>query len=179
MAEEAPPSQTQSGSDPDPLQYWNASDSACNWVGVVCDSTRSFVFSLRLLVAVLVGHIPANTIGNLAQLRILSLRCLQTASHVVSAFCAVDAVDPTVMTSAGLFVHQQCLSVDRPRLSPPAPRSTSAIETTISVCILLVTAFVAVVLRLIPYEYIGRNRVPVFPFKGLPSTFHGFVIFSL
>ncbi|KAL7240759.1 hypothetical protein ACSBR2_006412 [Camellia fascicularis] len=72
-----------------------------------------------------------------------------------------------------MISKQQYLWVDRPRVSPPAPRSAS---TTTSVCILLVTAFVAVVLRLIPYECIGRNRVPVFPFKGLPSTFHGFVI---
>ncbi|KAL7260842.1 hypothetical protein ACSBR1_006496 [Camellia fascicularis] len=68
------------------------------------------------------------------------------------------------------------LSVDRPPISPPAPRSTSALETTISVCILLVTASVAVVLRLIPYEYIGGNRVPVIVFKGFPYAFHGFVI---
>ncbi|CAL5338530.1 unnamed protein product [Camellia sinensis] len=38
------------------------------------------------------------------------------------------------------------------------------------------TAAVAVALRLVPYEYIGRNRVPAIVFKGLPSTFHGFVI---
>ncbi|KAI4335795.1 hypothetical protein L6164_014405 [Bauhinia variegata] len=53
---------------------WNASDSACNWVGVECDAARSFVFSLRLPGVGLVGRIPPNTIGRLTQLRVLSLR---------------------------------------------------------------------------------------------------------
>ncbi|THG14763.1 hypothetical protein TEA_006807 [Camellia sinensis var. sinensis] len=68
------------------------------------------------------------------------------------------------------------LLVDRPHVSAPAARSISAIETTISGSILILTAAVAVALRLVPYEYIGRNRVPAIVFKGLPSTFHGFVI---
>ncbi|XP_054792189.1 probable inactive receptor kinase At2g26730 [Prosopis cineraria] len=53
---------------------WNASDSACNWFGVQCDSSRSFVFSLRLPGVGLLGGIPPNTIGRLTQLRVLSLR---------------------------------------------------------------------------------------------------------
>ncbi|KAI8024534.1 putative inactive receptor kinase [Camellia lanceoleosa] len=65
---------------------WNASDSACNWVGVVCDSNRSFVFSLRLPAAGLVGQIPANTIGNLTQLRILSLRANRLSGQIPSDF---------------------------------------------------------------------------------------------
>ncbi|CAH2042066.1 unnamed protein product [Thlaspi arvense] len=52
------------------------SDSACTWVGVRCDANRSFVQSLRLPGVGLVGEIPANTIGNLTQLRALSLRTL-------------------------------------------------------------------------------------------------------
>ncbi|XXG56017.1 hypothetical protein AAC387_Pa03g3549 [Persea americana] len=53
---------------------WNASDSACNWVGVGCDRSRSFVYSLRLPGVGLIGQIPNGTIGNLTRLRILSLR---------------------------------------------------------------------------------------------------------
>lgn len=53
---------------------WNASESACNWVGVECDSNRSFVSSLRLPGVGLIGQIPAGTLGNLTQLRVLSLR---------------------------------------------------------------------------------------------------------
>ncbi|XP_057507290.1 probable inactive receptor kinase At2g26730 [Actinidia eriantha] len=53
---------------------WNASDSACDWVGVQCDPNRSSIYSLRLPGVGLVGQIPANTIGKLTQLRILSLR---------------------------------------------------------------------------------------------------------
>lgn len=53
---------------------WNASDSACNWVGVECDSNRSNVYNLRLPGVGLVGQIPENTIGRLTHLRVLSLR---------------------------------------------------------------------------------------------------------
>lgn len=53
---------------------WNASASACDWVGVKCDVSRSFVYSLRLPAVDLVGPVPPATIGRLSQLRILSLR---------------------------------------------------------------------------------------------------------
>lgn len=39
------------------------------------------------------------------------LRCLQTASQVISALCAVDDVDPTVMTSDGLKFDPSKLKV--------------------------------------------------------------------
>ncbi|THG08091.1 hypothetical protein TEA_015331 [Camellia sinensis var. sinensis] len=39
------------------------------------------------------------------------LRCLQTASQVISALCAVDDVDPTVMTSDGLKLDPSKLKV--------------------------------------------------------------------
>lgn len=52
---------------------WNSSDSACSWVGVTCDPTNSSVIYLRLPGVGLVGQIPPNTIGNLTQLRVLSL----------------------------------------------------------------------------------------------------------
>lgn len=52
---------------------WNESISACDWVGVECDANRSFVYSLRLPGAGLVGLIPPNTLGQLTQLRVLSL----------------------------------------------------------------------------------------------------------
>ncbi|CAI9780383.1 unnamed protein product [Fraxinus pennsylvanica] len=53
---------------------WNQSDSACDWVGVQCDPTNSSVYYLRLPGAGLVGDIPADTLGRLTQLRVLSLR---------------------------------------------------------------------------------------------------------
>lgn len=39
------------------------------------------------------------------------IRCLQTASQVISALCAVDDVDPTVMTSDGLKLDPSKLKV--------------------------------------------------------------------
>ncbi|KAK6126889.1 hypothetical protein DH2020_039370 [Rehmannia glutinosa] len=53
---------------------WNQSESACGWVGVECDATNSSVYYLRLPGVGLVGQIPANTLGRLSQLRVLSLR---------------------------------------------------------------------------------------------------------
>ncbi|KAL2330939.1 hypothetical protein Fmac_018520 [Flemingia macrophylla] len=53
---------------------WNTSGSACNWFGVQCDPSGSFVRSLHLPAVGLVGPIPPNTIGRLTQLRVLSLR---------------------------------------------------------------------------------------------------------
>ncbi|XAR66956.1 Non-specific serine/threonine protein kinase [Bertholletia excelsa] len=65
---------------------WNQSDSACTWVGVRCDANRSFVQSLRLPGVGLVGEIPANTIGNLTQLRALSLRSNRLSGQIPADF---------------------------------------------------------------------------------------------
>lgn len=65
---------------------WNASDSACNWVGVQCDANRSYVYSLRLPGVGLVGPIPPNTLGKLTQLRVLSLRSNRLSGEVPSDF---------------------------------------------------------------------------------------------
>lgn len=65
---------------------WNASDSACNWVGVECDANQSSVYSLRLPGVGLVGQIPSNTIGRLTQLRVLSLRSNRLSGGIPSDF---------------------------------------------------------------------------------------------
>ncbi|KAK8959033.1 putative inactive receptor kinase [Platanthera guangdongensis] len=53
---------------------WSASESACNWVGVTCDASRTAVIALRLPGAELMGPIQPATLGSLSSLRILSLR---------------------------------------------------------------------------------------------------------
>lgn len=53
---------------------WNASLSACTWVGVSCDASNSSVYSLRLPGVGLIGQIPPDTLSRLSQLRVLSLR---------------------------------------------------------------------------------------------------------
>ncbi|GKV06500.1 hypothetical protein SLEP1_g18394 [Rubroshorea leprosula] len=65
---------------------WNASVSACDWVGVICDANRSFVFSVRLPGVGLVGTIPPNTLGRLGQLRVLSLRANRLFGEIPSDF---------------------------------------------------------------------------------------------
>ncbi|XP_050216365.1 probable inactive receptor kinase At5g58300 isoform X2 [Mercurialis annua] len=57
------------------LLNWSPASSVCNtWVGVTCNSNRTRVVKLRLPGVGLVGPIPANTLGKLDALRVLSLR---------------------------------------------------------------------------------------------------------
>lgn len=65
---------------------WNASDSVCKWVGVQCDASSSYVYSLRLPAVDLVGPVPPNTIGRLTQLRVLSLRSNGLTGEIPSDF---------------------------------------------------------------------------------------------
>lgn len=65
---------------------WNASSSACSWVGVVCDAGRSAVVSLRLPAVGLLGNIPADTLGRLSQLRVLSLRSNRLTGPIPADF---------------------------------------------------------------------------------------------
>lgn len=54
---------------------WNNSTSVCtSWVGITCDLNGTRVIAVRLPGVGLFGTIPANTIGKLDALRILSLR---------------------------------------------------------------------------------------------------------
>lgn len=55
---------------------WNISTSSspCSWRGVECDSTTDRVVRLRLPGAGLRGQLRLNSIGNLSELRVLSLR---------------------------------------------------------------------------------------------------------
>jgi hypothetical protein len=53
---------------------WNPATSVCTWVGINCTLDGSRVLSVRLPGVGLYGPIPANTIGKLDALAILSLR---------------------------------------------------------------------------------------------------------
>ncbi|XP_015063111.1 probable inactive receptor kinase At1g48480 [Solanum pennellii] len=54
---------------------WNATNSTpCSWEGVKCDTTINRVIELRLPGYGLSGEMPLNSIGNLTELRTLSLR---------------------------------------------------------------------------------------------------------
>ncbi|KAF2310715.1 hypothetical protein GH714_016534 [Hevea brasiliensis] len=65
---------------------WNESNSACSWIGVVCDGNQSSVRELRLPGVDLVGQIPPNTLGKLTQLRVLSLRSNRLSGEIPSDF---------------------------------------------------------------------------------------------
>ncbi|KAH6773866.1 Leucine-rich repeat protein kinase family protein [Perilla frutescens var. frutescens] len=54
---------------------WNAADPICtSWIGITCSSDRTRVAGVHLPGVGLFGSIPANTIGKLDGLRVLSLR---------------------------------------------------------------------------------------------------------
>lgn len=54
---------------------WNSSAPICtSWVGVVCNSNRSRVIAVHIPAVGLYGSIPANSIGRLDALKVLSLR---------------------------------------------------------------------------------------------------------
>lgn len=55
---------------------WNTTSSVtpCSWQGVKCDNTTNRVTALRLPGDSLRGQLPLNSIGNLTELRVLSLR---------------------------------------------------------------------------------------------------------
>ncbi|KAJ9129370.1 hypothetical protein P3X46_033852 [Hevea brasiliensis] len=57
------------------LLNWNPASSVCSsWTGITCNPNRTRVIELRLPGVGLFGHIPANTLGKLDALRVLSLR---------------------------------------------------------------------------------------------------------
>lgn len=65
---------------------WNSSVSACSWFGVKCNANNSFVHSLRLPGAGLVGSIPPNSLGQLTQLRVLSVHSNGLYGEIPSDF---------------------------------------------------------------------------------------------
>jgi hypothetical protein len=52
--------------------------------------------------------------------------------------------------------------IDRSRMSLPRPSTTSSTEETISLSILFLTSALSTLLQLIPYDQIGKYRVPKF-----------------
>lgn len=64
---------------------WNPSNPVCTtWVGVTCTTSSTRVISLRLPGVGLYGPIPANTIGKLNGLKILSLRSNRLSGNLPS-----------------------------------------------------------------------------------------------
>ncbi|XP_076909496.1 putative inactive receptor kinase At2g26730 [Bidens hawaiensis] len=71
---------------------WNSTAFVCTWRGVTCDTTNTSVISFRLPGARLVGKIPANTIGTLTNLRVLSLRSNGLSGYIPSDFSNLDSL---------------------------------------------------------------------------------------
>eukprot|EP01018_Ginkgo_biloba_P004305 Gb_21482 [translate_table: standard] len=66
---------------------WNANSSVCNtWVGVTCNDNKDRILSVRLPGVGLYGRIPSGTLGQLTELRILSLRANRLTSPLPPDF---------------------------------------------------------------------------------------------
>ncbi|XP_020597908.1 probable inactive receptor kinase At2g26730 [Phalaenopsis equestris] len=96
---------------------WNASASACDWVGVTCNANRTAVVALRLPATGLIGPIPPGTLGRLSSLRILSLR-----SNRLSGSPPQDLSNLTALHS--LFLQNNLLSGPFPPAIPKLTRLT-------------------------------------------------------
>ncbi|XP_062092293.1 probable inactive receptor kinase At5g58300 [Humulus lupulus] len=84
---------------------WNASNPVCSWIGVTCKGSR--VTSVRLPGIGLAGSIPANSIGKLDALRVLSLR-----SNLLSGNIPTDI--PSIPSLKFLYLQQNNLSGNFP-----------------------------------------------------------------
>lgn len=92
---------------------WSFDTPVCSlWVGVKCAPDRSRVISLRLPGVGLLGPIPANTLGKLDALRVLSLRSNGLASNIPPDI-------PSIPTLHSLFLQHNNLSGDIPNLLTP------------------------------------------------------------
>ncbi|WOK98633.1 putative inactive receptor kinase [Canna indica] len=76
----------------EPRLQWSANTSACDWQGVVCDSGRTAVLSLRLPGLGLVGSVPTGTLSRLSALRILSLRSNRLFGPIPADFTGLSSL---------------------------------------------------------------------------------------
>lgn len=87
---------------------WNASYPVCSsWIGVTCNQNGTRVISIRLPGIGLAGSIPANTIGKLDALRVLSLR-----SNLLSGKLPSDI--PSIPSLQFLYLQQNNFSGEFP-----------------------------------------------------------------
>lgn len=92
---------------------WNSTSSICSsWVGITCDENQTHVIALRLPAVDLFGPIPANTLGKLDALRVLSLRSNRLSGDLPSDISSLPSLH-------SLFLQHNNLSGEIPlSLSP-------------------------------------------------------------
>ncbi|KAI7740301.1 hypothetical protein M8C21_015740, partial [Ambrosia artemisiifolia] len=71
----------------DKSYVWTDSEHTCSWKGVYCDPTNTTVIQLCLPAASLIGEIPPQSIGNLSNLLVLSLRNNKLNGSIPPDFC--------------------------------------------------------------------------------------------
>ncbi|KAK8937195.1 putative inactive receptor kinase [Platanthera zijinensis] len=92
---------------------WSSDTPVCSlWVGVRCAPDQNHVIGLRLPGVGLLGPIPANTLGKLDALQVLSLRSNGLASNIPPDV-------PSIPSLHSLFLQHNNLSGDIPNLLTP------------------------------------------------------------
>lgn len=92
---------------------WNPSASICTtWVGITCTQDGKHVLALRLPGVGLVGPIPANTLGKLDALRVLSLRSNALNGSIPSDIASLPSLH-------NLFLQHNNFSGNIPTSFPP------------------------------------------------------------
>ncbi|XP_057955444.1 probable inactive receptor kinase At5g58300 [Malania oleifera] len=92
---------------------WNPASPVCTaWVGITCSSNGTHVLALRLPGVGLTGPIPANTLGKLDSLRILSLRSNRLSGNLPSDI-------PSLPSLHCLFLQHNNFSGDIPASFSP------------------------------------------------------------
>ncbi|WCJ34933.1 Leucine-rich repeat protein kinase family protein [Euphorbia peplus] len=72
---------------------WNSSSSMCgSWVGVTCNPIKTRVIELRLPGVGFIGQIPANTLGKLDGLQVLSLRSNMLNGNIPSDITSLPSL---------------------------------------------------------------------------------------
>uniref|UniRef100_K4A741 Protein kinase domain-containing protein n=1 Tax=Setaria italica TaxID=4555 RepID=K4A741_SETIT len=76
---------------------WGPNIPLCSWHGVTCSPDRSRIWALRVPGAGLIGTIPANTLGRLASLQVLSLRSNRLSGSLPSDVASLPSLQATFL----------------------------------------------------------------------------------
>ncbi|WVZ56804.1 hypothetical protein U9M48_007284 [Paspalum notatum var. saurae] len=92
---------------------WGQNVPLCSWHGVTCSPDRSHVSALRVPGAGLIGIIPANTLGRLVSLQVLSLRSNRLSGSLPSDVASLPSLQ-------AIFLQHNELSGDLPSFFSPS-----------------------------------------------------------
>lgn len=92
---------------------WGQNIPLCSWHGVTCSPDQSHISALRVPGAGLIGTIPANTLGRLVSLQVLSLRSNRLSGSLPSDVALLPSLQ-------AIFLQHNELSGDLPSFFSPS-----------------------------------------------------------